>query len=78
MMFLSKLFGCSHSRTTFPMTPGRCIATPPVLGAPRSGTYVVCLDCGKVFAYDWEHMRIGAEIPRASHVQVGELERANG
>ena len=22
--------------------------------------YVVCLDCGKHFQYDWEHMRVGA------------------
>ena len=22
-------------------------------------TYVVCLDCGKQFTYDWENMRIG-------------------
>ena len=25
----------------------------------RSGTYVVCLDCGKEFAYDWKDMRVG-------------------
>jgi hypothetical protein len=24
--------------------------------------YVVCLDCGKRFLYDWERMRIGPEI----------------
>ncbi len=24
--------------------------------------YVVCLDCGKHFHYDWEHMRMGALI----------------
>jgi hypothetical protein len=24
----------------------------------ETGTYVVCLDCGKEFAYDWQKMRI--------------------
>lgn len=23
-----------------------------------TGTYVVCLDCGKEFAYDWKEMRV--------------------
>jgi hypothetical protein len=23
-----------------------------------TGTYVVCLDCGKEFAYDWQEMRV--------------------
>jgi hypothetical protein len=26
--------------------------------AGRSGTYVVCLDCGKEFPYDWQQMRV--------------------
>jgi hypothetical protein len=26
--------------------------------ASVTGTYVVCLDCGKEFAYDWEEMRV--------------------
>lgn len=64
----NNLFGCSHQRTTFPMTPGRRIATPPVLGAPRSGTYVVCLDCGKEFAYNWNEMRIGEPVPESAAV----------
>lgn len=29
----------------------------------RSGTYVVCLDCGKEFAYDWNAMRVGVTLP---------------
>jgi len=24
--------------------------------------YVVCLDCGKQFVYDWEHMRLGQAV----------------
>ncbi|HKX00658.1 MAG TPA: hypothetical protein VJN43_23155 [Bryobacteraceae bacterium] len=47
------IFGCRHRRTTFPLTPA---------GKSRSEpgeTYVVCLDCGKQFVYDWENMRLG-------------------
>ncbi|MFB3917389.1 MAG: hypothetical protein ACE14M_11710 [Terriglobales bacterium] len=50
------LFGCTHERYTFPMTAKS--------GARRSdaatltGTYVVCLDCGKEFAYDWREMKV--------------------
>lgn len=56
------LFGCSHPRTTFPLTPTRKSAGPAVPGAPRSGMYVTCLDCGKELAYDWEEMRIGGPV----------------
>ena len=52
-LLLSCLAGCSHRRTTFP------------LAARRSGghgeklpSYVVCLDCGNEFEYDWQQMRI--------------------
>jgi hypothetical protein len=47
------LFGCSHRRTTFPMTPKRPTA--------RLGAYVTCLDCGKEFAYNWNEMRMEQE-----------------
>jgi hypothetical protein len=32
---------------------------------PGGETYVVCLACGKQFAYDWDHMRIGKPIERS-------------
>jgi len=59
---LNSLFGCSHQRTTFPLTPGRRngFAAP---AASRNGTYVVCLDCGKEFAYNWDKMRVGVTLP---------------
>ncbi len=25
--------------------------------SPQTGTYCVCMDCGKQFAYDWQRMR---------------------
>jgi len=57
---LNTLFGCSHQRTTFPLTPARnSVANPINSGIARNGTYVTCLDCGKEFAYDWKAMRIG-------------------
>jgi len=49
-------FHCRHRRTSFPHRPG----TKP--GEAPGEMYVVCLDCGKRFHYDWEQMRIGAQI----------------
>jgi hypothetical protein len=57
--FLDSLFGCGHQRTTFPLTPAR---THVAQAATRKGTYVVCLDCGKEFAYDWTLMRVGQPV----------------
>ncbi len=59
---LNTLFGCTHQRTTFPLTPSRKSGYP-VPGATRNGTYVVCLDCGKEFSYDWNMMRVGVSLP---------------
>jgi hypothetical protein len=42
------LFGCWHGHTSFPLTADR-----------KRGAYVVCLDCGKEFPYDWTRMKIG-------------------
>jgi hypothetical protein len=60
--FIATLFGCSHQRTTFPLTPARRIAGNSLSGTLRNGTYVVCLDCGKEFAYDWNEMRVGQPV----------------
>lgn len=56
---LNTVFGCSHRRTTFPMTPARRASVKPALGAR---TYVVCLDCGREFGYDWSEMRVGEPV----------------
>lgn len=50
---LNVMFGCSHRRTTFPITPAR---------KGSHSTYVVCLDCGKEFGYNWAEMRIGEPV----------------
>ena len=50
------VFRCPHRRLTRPITP---VSKP---GMPSGETYVVCLDCGKQFSYDWEAMRIGKPV----------------
>jgi hypothetical protein len=54
--FIDALFGCWHSHYSFPITvrPGSRRST----AASVTGTYVVCLDCGKEFAYDWQEMKV--------------------
>jgi len=55
----STLFGCAHNRTTFPITPSRKSI---LADNSRKSTYVVCLDCGKEFDYNWKEMRIGSPV----------------
>lgn len=59
---INALFGCSHRRTTFPLTPARRVGTTYASASGRHGTYVVCLDCGKELAYNWEKMEIGEPV----------------
>jgi len=50
------VFGCGHQHYGFPITvrPGRR-RNP---AASLTGTYVVCLDCGKEMSYDWDEMKV--------------------
>jgi hypothetical protein len=54
--FFNMVFGCWHTRYSFPITVRA--------GARRkgaaalTGTYVVCLDCGREFPYDWQEMKV--------------------
>jgi hypothetical protein len=48
---LTAMFGCSHKRTTFPLT---------IAGTKR--TYVACLDCGREFDYNWPEMQRGNQV----------------
>ncbi len=50
------LFGCSHKNFSFPITKRR--GQRHSLATAAVGTYVVCLDCGKEFAYDWQQMKV--------------------
>jgi hypothetical protein len=54
------LFRCQHRRTTFPLTPARPKGADP--SEKHADTYVVCLDCGKQFVYDWEKMRLAGAV----------------
>ena len=49
-------FGCWHSHYSFPITVRRGVRRN--AAAKLTGTYVVCLDCGKELPYDWKEMRI--------------------
>ena len=66
---MDTLFGCWHQHYSFPIT---------VRGSHRSaaaattGTYVVCLDCGKDLAYDWKTMKV-VQAPETDHAGVGAL-----
>jgi hypothetical protein len=56
MNLFDLVFGCSHKRCSFPMTTrGAKRRTP---AASVTGTYMVCLDCGKEFPYDWKTMKV--------------------
>jgi hypothetical protein len=51
------LFGCWHRNYTFPITAKKDASTRSHV--PHiTGTYVVCLDCGREFPYDWERMKV--------------------
>jgi hypothetical protein len=60
-LFNTLLF-CPHRRVSFPMTMRR---QPHAFSSSPCGnkTCVICLDCGKEFAYNWEEMRIDAAEP---------------
>jgi hypothetical protein len=53
---IDALFGCWHSHYSFPITIRQGLRRNPA--AMPTGTYVVCLDCGKELPYDWQEMRI--------------------
>jgi hypothetical protein len=53
--FVDILFGCWHSNYSFPITAK---SNARGKAAQVTGTYVVCLDCGKEFPYDWKQMKV--------------------
>ena len=59
---METVFGCWHSHYSFPMTVRA--GSRRNQAATRLGTYVVCLDCGKELAYDWQQMRVTNARPR--------------
>ena len=68
MTIFDTLFGCWHKRISFPQThkTGQRRSQ----AAPTAGTYVVCLDCGREFAYDWQRMCIVSQREKDSFAQT--------
>lgn len=67
--FLNLLLGCTHRRTTFPISTRASRRKP-------ASTYIVCLDCGKELPYSWEEMRILPERAEAAPAAVAEQVRS--
>jgi hypothetical protein len=55
---LDAVFGCRHSRYSFPITVRHSSIQVPVPAAALTGTYVACLDCGRELPYDWRTMKV--------------------
>ena len=55
MSLVNLFFGCWHKNYSFPRTTKGARRSG---AAAQTGTYVVCLDCGKEFAYDWQEMKV--------------------
>ena len=53
---LDAVFGCWHQHYGFPITIRTAAHRP--AAASLTGTYVVCLDCGRELPYDWKTMKI--------------------
>ena len=56
------LGGCSHRRTSFPITLRTGVSLDGQQSM-RAETYIVCMACGRHFAYDWTRMRIAGQLP---------------
>jgi hypothetical protein len=64
------LFGCKHSRYSFPVTARKGTRRPQA--AALTGTYVACLDCGRELPYDWEEMKV-ITSPEEHRAHLAEL-----
>jgi hypothetical protein len=63
MRLYDLVFGCSHKHCTFPITVRSKLRRSEA--ASVTGTYVVCLECGKEFPYDWQAMKMVRSKPEA-------------
>jgi len=66
LSFINALFGCAHNRCTFPMTATKDLHYGSN-GKPPAFTYVVCLECGKEFRYDWQQMKVVGSVNKIQH-----------
>ena len=72
---LDAVMGCAHRRTTFPLTLPRESGAVKLSEISRQGAYVVCLDCGKEFAYNWKDMKIERDPKTSRPIPAGALGR---
>lgn len=64
------VFGCWHNNYSFPISVrsgSARSASRKSKAASLTGTYVVCLDCGKEMPYDWKEMRVIGTPSEARH-----------
>jgi RNase P subunit RPR2 len=65
--FVASLFGCPHRRCTFPITSSKKAgAGSQANGRGSHATYIVCLECGQEFPYDWKRMKLGRRATTAA------------
>jgi len=69
---LNMLVRCSHRKTTFPLTSSRKLEAS-ATHTTIEHTYVVCLDCGTEFDYDWTGMRRGRRLLARQQMTTREL-----
>lgn len=62
---LDAFFGCWHGHYSFPITVRP--SSRRSKAASLTGTYVVCLDCGRELPYDWNGMRVIGTQSEARH-----------
>jgi hypothetical protein len=67
MSLVNLFFGCWHRKCSFPITTRGSRRS---AAAQVTGTYVVCLDCGKEFPYDWKQMKLVDLAERKSKVTL--------
>ena len=71
---LDAFFGCTHGHMSFPITIKKGARS---RAAFPTGTYVVCLDCGKEMPYDWKQMKVvSAKIETATAASLAPKEAA--
>lgn len=54
--FFDRFLGCWHRHYSFPITVRT--GSRRIQAASLTGTYVVCLDCGRELPYDWQEMKV--------------------
>jgi hypothetical protein len=65
MSLFDLVFSCWHQQRSFPITV-RGKLRRSIAAASVTGTYVVCLDCGREFPYDWSRMKMLAPNPHTA------------